>query len=682
MSALAAVFPLVYGGKTPAIKVWQHTKPGDYKPDGNYGINLAATVLIIDCDPRNYPDGRDMLGEIWQHIGVPTRTVKTPRGGYHFYFTKPADKVFKKKQANWPGIDFLSHGCYVCGPGTKTVYDPIAETVDGFYELLRGDPIAVLPDSLLNSLEERSEAQTEGFADASLQYLSVFERDCETTAPAVEGSYGDQTTYNLACRGRDYGLPKESAYAAMRDYFNPRCQPPWEEIELWNKVKHAYQYAKNSVGSATAEAKFKPEMVAAQPAAPTNVVSIDNYQDEKVTAGLKPMTLDMDSKMNVLPTLSNVIYFLREHEAWKGRVRYNEFSCALEFSRRPTWRTKQLNVGLEVEKRDFSNMRGWFSTVAKIDIPKDKLVAGMETAAHAYHPVREYLDSLTWDGVRRLDTILIDTAEAEDSLYTREVGRCLLLSAVQRIYEPGCKHDHVPVLEGPQGIGKSQWVSILGGEWYSASELVRGDKDSYQNLRGRWFVELPEINATFSKADFNWLKGVITNPTDVYRSSYGETSRGVPRESVFIGSINPGCNQDYLKDEENRRYWPIKTHRFELGLLKRNRDQYFAEAVYRYRQGEKNYMTDPRAIAEARIEQEARQEKDPWVSLLSTWVSGKPNFSPNELYAAFNFNAKEIGQVQTRRLRGALKVLGFTYRPEFSSGGQWVKEKLTWGDVL
>ncbi|MFN8655321.1 MAG: bifunctional DNA primase/polymerase [Candidatus Obscuribacterales bacterium] len=255
-----ACFPLIPGGKTPAIDGWRNVAPGTYPPAGNYGIALSATLLVIDADPRNYPPGRDVMSEFMAKYNLPdTLVVRTPRGGYHFYFKKLGDKKFKQHQSAWPGLDFQSDGQYVVGPGSHTVKGE--NTVEGKYDVLVDVEPAILPANVVADLELYAERIETG-AEVSLLHEKQYVSECQTSPPAVAGQHGDDATYAMACRGRDLGLPREAIFAALRDHFNPRCQPPWEDGALWAKVEHVFKYAKNAIGAHTAESKFSPDMAA------------------------------------------------------------------------------------------------------------------------------------------------------------------------------------------------------------------------------------------------------------------------------------------------------------------------------------------------------------------------------------------------------------------------------------
>lgn len=699
ISSLLPVIPLdAY--KKPIRLDWTNIGVGEYPPVGNFGFRTLDIVLVLDFDQRNYPfaapgdpyiyqhtdpdtglvtQRRDMLQEVWEAWlkNVATYTVKTPRGGYHFYFRKPADRSVKKEQPEYPGIDFLTNGAHqVCADGTTTIANG-KTTVDGTYACINPATMAEIPEAFLAGLKHKAEALAIGIANETLLSLPKFEAECKAHPKAVQGNKGNDTTYALACKGRDYGLPVEQAYASMRDIYSPRCEPEWEDGELWALVNHAYKHAKNAPGNATPEAKFRPSMVPAQVA--TTPVSIQEFQHRGIIETVHQKQVSMHHKTGrVLNTQANVVYFLREHKYWKGRILYNQFADVVEVKGRPDWRREETDKHEGLTKRDFAFMQAWFSANEDValEVPENRLDAACFAAATPYHPVRDYLNELVWDGTARLDTFLRDTTSCEDNVYTRAAGVCTMISAVKRIFEPGCKQDYVLVLESSQGEKKSQWVEILGGQWHSTGDLVPGDKDTYQVLRGKWIVELPEIDAIFSKADFAWLKKVITTSSDTYRPSYERRSRSVPRESIFIATLNPNAAGEYLKDFENRRYWPVKTGRLNIEHLRKWRDQYFAEAVHRYRAGEQSWISDVDIIAIAKAEQQARRETDPWVEILNSWAKMRDSFSIAEAYGSLGLTAAQINSRHRTRVYTALRDLGWDYSQDFA-GGRWTKRKLT-----
>ena len=178
----------------------------------------------------------------------------------------------------------------------------------------------------------------------------------------------------------------------------------------------------------------------------------------------------------------------------------------------------------------------------------------------SYHPIREYLAALPeWDGVPRVDTLLIDYLGAEDNSYVRAVTRKTLCAAVRRVQEPGVKFDTMLVLNGPQGIGKSTLISRLAGEWFSDSLNLSDTKDktAAEKLQGYWILEIGEL-AGLRKAEVETLRSFLSRQNDIYRAAFGRRATPHPRQCIFFGTTN--AESGYLRDTTgNRRFWPVKT---------------------------------------------------------------------------------------------------------------------------
>ncbi|MDE2099344.1 MAG: bifunctional DNA primase/polymerase [Patescibacteria group bacterium] len=669
-----AYFPLVPGTKRSAVTDWPNALPGQYAPTAWDGTSLKATDLVIDADPRRYPPGRDLLAELVQQYQINcSRVVATPGGGYHVYLTKPADKRWRVNQKRWPGLEFKSAGQQVVRPGSLH-----GDKEYVFVPGRNGEP-SPIPDDLAAALEPEAESQTDG-AETSRLMFDVFASECEAAPPAVEGQGGDNATYRLACRGRDLGLDVTDVYEAMRDKWNYRCAPAWEEAELFAKVRHAFSYARNAAGAASPAAVFTADMAAQ---VPNSISEEDINEARRVTIARRfvPAAPDANKLGRLYSTVGNALFYLNQHPDTKDQFYFDEFSKDLKWRDRPSWRQHDPSEGRDVTDRDLHLIRAEFANKYRLDISELNLITALQALALPFHDVKAYLNRVAgeWDGKARLDRILIDTAGARNTPYHRAIGAKTLIAAVRRIFEPGCKCDNVLVLEGPQGINKSMWIDELGGPWYGVTEINRGDKDTYQNIRGKWIMELPELNATLSRADVNWLKGMLSSRIDTYRPSYARKAQDFPRQSIFIATINPTGAGAYLKDEENRRYWVASTPRFDIERLKRDRDQYFGEAVVRMRKGEPHWLDD-NELEEARAEQELRREKDPWEEVIAGWIATKREFQPIEIYALLGLGGASLTGHHRNRISAVLKRHGWQYEHVFA-GGKWTKT-LSWEDLL
>ena len=228
---------------------------------------------------------------------------------------------------------------------------------------------------------------------------------------------------------------------------------------------------------------------------------------------------------------------------------------------------------------------------------------------NTFHPVREWLESLGWDGVERLDSLLIDYLGADDSQLTRAMTRKHFTAAVARVMRPGCKYDYILTLIGPQGIGKSTLVKILGGEWFDDSLTSIEGKEGMEQIRGKWLIEFGELT-NYKKSTSEAYKAFISKQEDSYRPAYGRKVEIYPRQCVFFATTNEPA---FLKgDTGNRRFWTVECDRDVpmkdvWSQLDQERDQIWAEAVQRFREGERLYL--PRELEKAAQErQEAHNE--------------------------------------------------------------------------
>lgn len=315
------------------------------------------------------------------------------------------------------------------------------------------------------------------------------------------------------------------------------------------------------------------------------------------------------------PTIENALLILQNDPLLKDTFAMNEFSARPVLRRDVPWRpkgsVKDTRNGEPWADNDDSGLRLYLESVWNLRGRQAIADAwNIECSRQSFHPVREYLQGLTWDGVERLDTMLVKWLRAEDTDFNRAASRKWMTASVARIMEPGRKFDQMLVLVGRQGIGKSTLAATLSQGWFTDSIQRLDGKDAYESLRGVWIVELAELAAT-KRSETETIKNFITKREDTYRPAYGRHTVVFPRQCTFYGTTN---DPDFLRDRSgNRRFWPVEVEGFDNGRLNGLReevDQLWAEAVVRYRAGESLWMDDEELMQAAAEAQERHTAQD------------------------------------------------------------------------
>ena len=317
---------------------------------------------------------------------------------------------------------------------------------------------------------------------------------------------------------------------------------------------------------------------------------------------------------------ANVITALSNDEAFAGALVFDEFRQEILVNRKLPWDEPTAIIPRPWKDGDDVRCAEWLQR-HEINVPP--VVVGRSVGAVAndirVHPVRDYLTSLSWDGVPRLEKWVLTYLGAEDTPLNRAFGSLWMISAVARIMRPGAKVDHMLILEGPQGAKKSSALKVLAGEEWFTDELAEiGSKDAAQQMRGIWIIEIAELDA-ISRAEVSRIKAFLSRTVDRYRPPYERYVIDVPRQCVFAGSVNP---ETYLRDETgNRRFWPVRCGEIDIAALGRDRDQLWAEAVHHFRQGAIWWLNDAELIRLAQKEQDARYLDDAWDARIERWLT-------------------------------------------------------------
>ncbi len=317
---------------------------------------------------------------------------------------------------------------------------------------------------------------------------------------------------------------------------------------------------------------------------------------------------------------ANVIVALTSDPAFAGVLAFDEFSQEIVVRQPLPWEAATGPFPRPWEDADDVRTAEWLQLRGVNVAP---LVVGRAVGAVArelrIHPVRDWLDTLKWDGTPRIETWTSTYLGAEPTAFNHTIGALWLISAVARIYRPGVKADHMLILEGPQGARKSTAIKVLASEDWFTDELPElGSKDAAIHMQGVWIVEIAELDA-IGRAEVSRIKAFLTRTTDRFRPPYGRYTVEVPRQCVFAGTVNPDT---YLRDETgNRRFWPLRCGTIDIAALARDRDQLWAEAVHRFRDGAIWWIDDPAILAEAAAAQEARYQADAWDARIDRWLT-------------------------------------------------------------
>lgn len=350
--------------------------------------------------------------------------------------------------------------------------------------------------------------------------------------------------------------------------------------------------------------------------------------------------LDISENGTFKNTPNNFVLILNNDENLKEKIAINEFSNRISVLGQLPWRKD--NDLSDWTDEDDSSLRIYISKIWGIQSKQNCEDALKQTVkANSFHPVRDYLNSLSWDGVSRIDTLLVDYMGAEDNEYTRFAIRKWLCGAVARIFVPGIKFDYMLVLTGPQGVYKSTFFNYLSKGWFTDSiQEVEGNQ-AIEKLMNSWIIEFGELQA-FSKAETNAIKRFITSQEDRTRLAYAKRTSYLKRQCVFAGTTN---KSEFLKDDTgDRRYWPVnvtaegRTKDVREDLPKEV-DQIWAEAIYLWKELKEPLAPSKEQEALAKIEQEDHREISEKEGLILKYLDTllPENWDDMDIYRRRNF---------------------------------------------
>lgn len=616
-----AVFPLKYRDKVPLtrngckdattdaaqIKAWWQKYPNANIGLATGSVSQNVFVIDLDIDEDRGIDGYHSL-EDWQreHGDFPeTWTAITGRGGYHLYYR--GNGKIKNRAGIIDGVDIRGNGGYVVAP----------------------------PSIHKNGRRYEWEYSPDEFeiakADNNVEYFLSHDDQKQGTAftmpNIVAAGQRNQMLFRFACMMQAKGASDQSVFAATMAENESSCSPPLTEQEVRIIVSSATKYDKgkpihiDSEGVATRENK---DDVIGNPEWVLNFLDCNHDKDGNIKS--------------VKQFVHNFEIVMDKDDRFAGKIRFNEFAQQLYLCGNVPW-----------EKED--NCRAWSShddSALFSLIQADYGLKSRQDFADAlknvsmrnkFHPVRELLDSLTWDGKEHIRSLLPEYLGAEDSDYTYQVMRLWMLGAVSRVYKPGSKFDYTIILQGSQGIGKSTFLKLmaLDGSWFNDSlDSLDSDK-AVQSLTGSWIIELAELKSLARTAGgVESVKRFLTATQDKYRIPYERRADTFYRQCVFAGTTN---KDDFLQDETgNRRFLIVQT-----GVKKPSKSlfvpeimdtikQAWAEAVHIWK-NEKPQLILPEAyMQEAKELQEANMADDGKRGIIQEYLEGKTQVCAREIW--------------------------------------------------
>jgi predicted P-loop ATPase len=371
---------------------------------------------------------------------------------------------------------------------------------------------------------------------------------------------------------------------------------------------------------------------------------------------------------DVRASVANAITVLANHPDWAGVLGYNEHSHRIVFLAAPPFDPDDAPAappaaGAEWGDSDSVRTAAWLERHADISLKSYLVNEAVLVVAEQrrYHPLREYLRGLKWDGKPRLDLWLHAYFGVADTPYSRAVGAKWMISLAARAFRPGCFVKYLLNLEGSQDLGKSKSLrGLFGDDWFTDEIPDLAGKDAAIQLQGKWVVELSEMDA-LNRTETRRAKAFLSRQVDRFRPVHERYAKDHPRTAVFIGTIN---DTEYLRDATGGvRFWPVRCTKTDPEGLRAVRDQLFAEAVARFDAGEPWWLEDDAVVSQARAEQAERYQTDPWHEVIVDYLHDKRKITVQELLEKAIQSPKDRWDQRAKnRLSDILKTLGWVQR--------------------
>lgn len=677
----APIGSLVPNGKDDATLDLKTLNSWFTRREANIGIACGpSNIVTVDIDvpkPKNkHTSGRDELARLVDELGpLPeTVTADTGSGGEHRLFLAPTGVQLVGKLGR--AIDLIRNGYIVAPPSTHE-----SGSSYRWREGLSLDEVqlAQLPQAWLEyarqpepSARPAHEQQSQG----DDFYAALESLDQRYVLECISGSSivgGERFAFKRTSRGKynlfvdkGDGFEATSNFVDANGRIGARDSGSGDSGPLASTWLRFYTRDDKAIRKALIELvptlkQFAPGEMKKARAAEKQKKQKKRLEEEEVAAGgagnppdgNKPTrNFKRDEGGKPYPSRANIELAL---EKLGVTVKYDRFA-ELELIEGlegfgPELDDKAMDrLWLKIESTFFFRPAREYFFVAISDIAQ----------SNAFHPVKDYLASLKWDGRDRIHQWLHTYAGAADDAYTRAVSKIMLIAAVRRVLKPGCKFDEMPILEGVQGTNKSSGLKVLAvkDEWFADDLPLGADTKRFMEaMAGRWIVEAGELKG-MNQGDVAALKAMLSRSIDRARLSYGRKNTVMERRCLIVGTTNE--TSGYLRDMTgNRRFWPVLVKQFDLEALKRDRDQLWAEAVAREADGE-SIRLDPSLYADAAREQEDRVFTDPFEILLKDAfgdLTGRVWML--DLWRIIGIEPGDATQDQNRRLGAVMQKLGW-----------------------
>jgi len=684
-------------GKLP-LKGWR-TNPyntakviaGSIKANRNTGWRIGNGWIALDFDPRN-AFGDDELSLLLAKFGIDPATLPTMDSGgagVHVYFRVPKGLKFRNTVPGFSAVEVKGVGRFVVAAGS-------IHPNGRFYRWREGRPplceAPLAPKALLNAIKRPELAPD--FAPDSARIEP--EQLASMLAALPVEDFGSNDAWEPILMAAHHatggaGLPEFVEWSTQ----DPAYSDHAAMIEArWNSLDSDKAGGRTigTLNKALADAGH-PELVARISAAEDfdgEPDEIDEFDFEGEADDEE--TFDFEGSSTALVPVEDRGLVINDRTQVAPDTIANAYAAVVGSGLVPAWdelkqntvfRTKHLpwdeTYGRIVNDHVLRLVRLYFVNQWQGNSYQpglDNLMNAIVTIAYAqkFNPVLEYVDSITWDGVKRVEKLFGYYFNCGDDAYTRAVSLCFMIGAVRRMRRPGCKFDTMPILKGPQGWDKSTGVKILFGEefWSDANLGSLRDKDAALKLRGIWVQEFAEVDS-LTRSEANVLKHFCGLQYDRQRDPYGRITENSPRRCVFIATVNEG---GYLKDPTGaRRFWPLEiVQRVSVTDIRRDRDQLWAEAAALEAQGMSDVL--PKHLWDEAGERAAEQTTDdPWADAIRLFLEGRAdaykNWKPNEegeprvppdrvhtseLYAAMAIKTENQTKDKAQRLRTVMEA--------------------------